>query len=80
MILFELLWKLSACLLYCLIRPFVWFFFARNCKRCQHFNYGVGYDKFCHKDFSETEYCKARPWRPHFVRFKRIKKRKFFDI
>lgn len=80
MILFEWLWRLSARIVYWLIRPFVWFIFARDCKRCQHFYYGVGCSRYCHKNIDDMAHCKARPWRPHFVRFKRTKKRKFFDI
>lgn len=79
MILFEWLWILSARLLYWLIRPFVWFFFARDCKRCQHYCFGIGC-AYCNKNMEDIIHCKARPWRPYFVRFKRTKKRKFFDI
>jgi len=80
MILFEWLWVLSARLLYWLIRPFVWFFLARDCKRCKFHYCSVGCNAYCHKNMGDMEHCKARPWRPHFVRFKRIEKRKFFDI
>ncbi len=80
MILFEWLWILSARLLYWLIRPFVWFFAARDCDRCQYYRYGSGCNRYCHKNMEDMEYCKARPWRPCFARFKRTKKRKFFDI
>ena len=77
MILFEWLWWVAAHSLYWLMRPFILFFAARNCKRCQHY---LGSSVYCHKDMDSLKHCKARPWRPHFVRFKRTKKRKFFDI
>lgn len=79
MILFEWLWKLSARLLYWLIRPFVWLFAARECNRCQHYYCSVGCNAYCHKNIGDMEHCQARPWRPHFKRRPR-KNRKFFDI
>lgn len=80
MILFEWLWLLSSRLLYWLIRPFIWFFTARGCKRCHNYYYGIGCNKHCYKNMDDMKYCKARPWRPHFIKIKRTKKRKFFDI
>ena len=80
MILFEWLWKLLAFITYWLIRPFIWFFAARECKRCEYFYCGKGINKYCHKNTPETKYCLNRPWRPCFIRRKRNKKRKFFDI
>lgn len=80
MILFEWLWKLSAFITYWLIRPFIWLFAARECKRCEHYYCGAGRSDYCHKNTSEKEYCLDRPWRPYFIRRKREKRRKFFDI
>jgi hypothetical protein len=80
MILFELLWKLLAFIIYWLIRPFMWFFVARECKRCEEFYCGSGRSSYCHKNTPETEYCLSRPWRPCFIRRKRKQRRKFFDI
>lgn len=80
MIIIECLWWITARLLYWIIRPFVWFFAARSCKRCKYHYCSVGCNAYCHKNMGDMYYCKARPWRPHFVRFKRTKKRKFFDI
>lgn len=80
MMIFECLWLIAARITYWLLRPVIWFLTARDCERCQYYYYGIGCNKYCHKNMGDMEHCKARPWRPHFERYKRAKKRKFFDI
>ncbi len=81
-LIFEILWKTIAWVVYWIMRFFVWFFTARGCRRCQHYGYGVGCNRYCHLiKISDMLYCQSRPWRPFFAKREKPKeRRKFFDI
>ena len=79
MMIFEYLWLIAARISYWLIRPFTWLICGRGCSRCKHYYNKNRYSE-CQKTIPEHIHCITRPWLPHFERYKRAKKRKFFDI
>lgn len=78
MIVFELLWKSAAWILFKLIRFILWLFAARDCKHCKYHYMNRWNRPGCTKGFGDFETCRAHPCYSHFER--KNKPKSFFDI